>query len=72
MFELLEAFRLHAAGRPLLLFLGLAAGGWIAIRRRASGDGIRPAPFGRLAIVLGAVVLLAYAASAVRYARDEH
>jgi hypothetical protein len=70
MLDLLESFRIHAAGRPLLIALALAVPIAAVVRGRAAER--MPAWWGRVAAGLGAAVLLAYAAIAVWYAADPH
>jgi len=66
MLDLLEAFRIHAGGRPLWLAFGLTALAWAALRRQpAAATGPRVAVF---VSGVGVAALLAYAAIAAWYA----
>jgi hypothetical protein len=71
MLDLLESFRIHAAGRPLLITLAIAVVAVILGRPRLAGED-RWGWTGALIATIGAAAIAAYVASVVWYASDLH
>jgi hypothetical protein len=71
MLDLLESFRIHAAGRPFLLALGFAILLGLLARRLGPG-GAAPARIGAAIAGIAVIAIPSYVASVVWYASDDH
>ena len=73
MLELLETFRVHFAGRPLLLCLVLTGAAWLVLRRGAARPPTTtPAWLTGGTLTTSVAALWAYVAIAAMYANDPH
>ncbi|MEO5821271.1 MAG: hypothetical protein ABIT71_12270 [Vicinamibacteraceae bacterium] len=71
MLDLLESFRIHAAGRPLLITLAIAIVLVLLGGRRPAGRELPPR-IGIVIATIGAAAIAAYVTSVVWYASDTH